>query len=108
MNPRSFSDASLADGGNPSQIRRVQATTLPHEWVTILFLGRQDMAWFPGKVLREQVGTAHGVPMRCKTTSRATIHAPLGCITVQAPRPIRQGARTGLTGIGYLDQANGN
>src|SRR5260221_12398050 len=96
MNPRSFSDASLADGGNPSQIRRVQAATLPHEWVTILFLGRPHMAWFPGKVLGKQVGTAHGVPMRCKTASRATIHAPRGLITVQATRPIRQGARTGL------------
>src|SRR5260370_11862911 len=106
--PRSFSDASWADGGNPSQIRRVQATTLPHEWVTILFLGRKDMPRLTRIMLGQQVGTAHGVPMRCKTTSRAPIHAPLGFITVQATTPIRQGARTGLTGIGLLDQANGN
>src|SRR6266436_5706319 len=108
MSPRSFSDASLADGGNPSQIRRVQAATLPHEWVTILFLGRKDMPRLARKVLREQVGTAHGVPMRCKTTSRATIHAPLGFITVHATSPIRQGARTGLTSLGFLDQGHCN
>src|SRR5260221_2352971 len=108
MSPRSFSDASLADGGNPSQFRRVQAATLPHEWVTILVCGRKDMPRLTRKVLREQVGTAHGVPMRCTTTSRAAIHAPLGFVTVQATTPIWQGARTGLTGIGLLDQANGN
>src|SRR5258707_11038453 len=105
MSPRSFSDASLADGGNPSQLRRVQATTLSHEWVTILFCGRTHMPRLARKVLGKQVGTAHGVPMRCQTTSRATIHAPRGLITVQATRPIRQGAQTGLTRRGFLDQA---
>src|SRR5260370_28012525 len=44
--------------------------------------------------------------MRCKTASRATIHAPPGFITVQATCPIRQGAREGLAGIGFLDQGN--
>src|SRR5689334_17538416 len=60
------------------------------------------------KVLTEQVGTAHAVPMRCKTASRAAIHAPLRFVTVQAACPIRQRTGTGLTGIGFLAQANGN
>src|SRR5712691_3551906 len=106
MNPRSFSDASLADGGNPSQIRRVQAATLPHEWVTILFFGRKDMPRLTRKVLGKQVGTAHGVPMRCKTASRAAEDPPLGFVTLQATRPIQQRTGTGLRRIRFIDQGN--
>src|SRR5260370_27398785 len=97
MSPRSFSDASLADGGNPSQLRRVQATPLSHEWVTILFCGRTHMPRLARKVLGKQVGTAHDVPMRCQTTSRSTIHAPRALLTVQATRHTPQRAHTGLS-----------
>src|SRR5215467_8106148 len=51
----------LADGWNPTQIRRVQATTLPHVWVTILLRRWFDMPWLARIVLREQFRTANPV-----------------------------------------------
>ena len=46
--------------------------------------------------------------MGSETASRAAVHAPLGFVTLQTARPIRQRAWTGLDCVGFFDQGNGD
>ena len=64
------------------------------------------MSWLPRIMLGEQVGTANPISMCSKTASRATVDAPPGFVTLQAARPIRQGAGAGLAGRGFFDQGD--
>src|SRR5215469_10985655 len=85
---------------------RVQGTTLAPKGVTILLVWRQHMPGLPCVVLREQVGCPQTVAAGSETARRADVPPPLGFVTLQTGRPVRQRARTGLTGVGFIDQGD--
>jgi len=91
---RSFLGWHLPCRSRPSQVRRVRATTLAPEGVTILFRRWQHMTGFTRIVLTQDIGTAYRVSMGHKTASRAAIGAPLGFRAVTT-------LRTGLAGVGF-------
>ena len=67
------------------------------------------MPWLPGIVLaRAGWHSRPRLDVAVETASRAAVDAPLGFGTLQAACPIGQGARTGLAGIGFFDQDDGD